>query len=295
MLTLSFLGCGRAGRVLGHLWHRGGVFRIGQILTRSPASAAGAVRSIGGGTPLESPAGLAPADAVLLATPDRFIADAAARLAGSGAIVFHLSGALSSALLRDAGIGGPVASIHPAHSFGDFAHSVQTFGGAWCACEGDEAALEVLKPAFEAIGGRTFAIDADRKLAYHAAGVMATNYLNALVATALDTFDLAGIDRDTASALLAPVLRGIVENIVARGPGATLTGPIVRGDWPLVEAELEALRKLDPALAEVYRVMGLRTLELARARNDLDPEALAGLDAVLGARRQAGAATGSRP
>ncbi|MCY3816539.1 MAG: DUF2520 domain-containing protein [Gammaproteobacteria bacterium] len=282
MLTVGFVGCGRAGRVLGHLWHRGGVFRIGPVLTRSPASAADAVRRIGAGTPLESPAGLAPADVLVLATPDRFLADAAAGLAGSGAVALHLSGALPSALLREAGLGGPVAGIHPAHSFGDFAHSVRSFGGTWCACEGDEAALEVLKPAFAVIGGRPFAIDPGRKLAYHAAGVMATNYLNALAATSLDTFVLAGIGRDTASALLAPVLRGVVENIVARGPGASLTGPIARGDRQLVEAELDLLRRLDPALAEVYRVMGRRTLTLAMAQGELDPDAAAGLEAVLG-------------
>ena len=282
MLTISFLGCGRAGRVLGYLWHRGGVFRIGQVLTRSPDSAADAVRSIGGGTALDSPGGLGPADVFLLATPDRHIADAAALLSGSRAIAFHLGGALASALLRDAGLEGPVASIHPLHSFGDFTQSVRNFGGTWCACEGDDAALEVLQPAFGAIGGRTFTIDADRKLAYHAAGVMVSNYLNALTAAGIDAYGLAGIDRGTAAALIAPLLRNTVENIVDHGPGAALTGPIARGDWQLVEAELATLRDLDPALAEIYRVMGARTLELAGTRDDLDPDDRARLGAILG-------------
>ncbi len=283
MLTISFLGCGRAGRVLGHLWHRDGVFRIGQVLTRSPDSAADAVRSVGGGAALDSPAGLGPADVILLATPDRHIGDAAAHLSGSRAITFHLGGALASTLLRDAGLEGPVASVHPLHSFGDFTWSARNFSGTWCACEGDEAALEVLRPAFEAIGGRTFTINANRKPAYHAAGVMVSNYLNALTAAGIDTYGLAGIDRGTAAALIAPVLRNTVENIVAHGPGATLTGPIARGDWQLVEAELETLRELDPALAEIYRVMGARTLELARTRDDLDSDDMARMGAILGA------------
>ena len=283
MLTISFLGCGRAGRVLGHLWHRGGVFRIGQVLTRSPDSAADAVRSIGGGTALDPAAVPGPADVILLATPDRHIAQAAARLSGSRAITFHLGGALPSALLRESGLAGPVASIHPLHSFGDFTRSVRHFSGTWCACEGDDAALEVLRPAFEAIGGRTFAVDPGGKLAYHAAGVMVSNYLNALAAAGIDAYGLAGIDRGTASALIAPILRNTVENIVDHGPGAALTGPIARGDWQLVEAELATLRDLDPALAEIYRVMGVRTLELARTRGGLDPDDMARLGAILGA------------
>ncbi len=281
MQTLSFLGCGRAGQVLGYLWRAAGVFRIGQILTRSASSARLARQHMGGGTALDSPAGLGPADLYLVATPDQYILEVATHLYDRDVPVFHLGGGLSSDVLREAGIRGPVASIHPAHSFGDFTHSIRNFQGTWCACEGDAAALRLLQPAFQAIGGRTFPIDTDRKLVYHAAGVMISNCLNALVATGLEAYDLAGLDHRTASSLVATVLPGIVENIITHGPAETLTGPIARGDWDLVAKELEALHHLNPELGEVYRLLGVRTLKLARSRMSTDPDAGGKLETIL--------------
>ena len=224
---------------------------------------------------------LAPADIYLVATPDQAILEVAAALGDCEGVVFHLAGALTSSLLRDAGVHGPVASIHPAHSFGNFDLSVRNFAGTWCACEGDEAALELLEPAFRAIGGRIFSIDAHRKLVYHAAGVMISNYLNALMATGLETYALAGLGRDTSSSLVSAVLPSLVENIIAHGPDETLTGPIARGDWQLVQQELEALRHLDTELAEVYSLMGMRTVKLARTLPSMDPGILDKIETIL--------------
>jgi predicted short-subunit dehydrogenase-like oxidoreductase (DUF2520 family) len=230
---------------------------------------------------------LAPADLFLVATPDNVVGEVAARLAGSGlagrhTVTFHLGGALESRLLTDAGVSGPVASVHPLRSFGDFEQSVQGFAGTWCGFEGDSAALDRLRPAFEAIGGRTFDIPAERKLVYHAASVMVSNYLNALVSSAIEAYGYAGIDEDTALELAAPILGNTLENILRRGPSASLTGPIARGDWGLVGKELETLRALDPALARIYRVLGEKTLALAADGGLLAPEDIERLEAILG-------------
>ncbi len=286
MLCISFLGCGRAGRVLGRLWRESGQLELGQVLTRSLDSAREAAEQMGGGEPVAGFRAIAPADIFLVAAPDQFVGDLAARLSGSGladdrTIAFHLGGAAESAVLRTAGLVGPVASIHPLRSFGDFAQSVADFPGTWCACEGDEAALEVLRPAFDAIGGRTFSIAPGSKLVYHAASVMVSNYVNALVAAGIETYGRAGIDAPTAAEIAAPILRNTLENVIARGPAASLTGPIARGDWQLVARELETLRSLDESLAQVYRVMGLRTLALADGEGLLGPGDRARLQAIL--------------
>lgn len=286
MTTVSFLGCGRAGQVLGHLWQRSGIFRIGQVLTRSAGSAGLAVERIGAGSAPASFAELAPADVFLVATPDQVIGDLAARLSGSGlagpdTVTFHLGGALTAAVLRDAGLKGPVASVHPLRSFGDFDQSVADFPGTFCACEGEAAALSLLRPAFEGIGGRPFDIESDHKLAYHAASVMVSNYVNALVGAGIETYGLAGIDPDTAARMSAPILSNTLENVLNNGPVASLTGPIARGDWQLVARELETLRRLDPGLAELYRVMGLKTLDLAQQGGRLGPGDLARLRELL--------------
>jgi predicted short-subunit dehydrogenase-like oxidoreductase (DUF2520 family) len=59
-----------------------------------------------------------------------------------------------------------------------------------------------------------------------------------------------------------------------------LTGPIRRGDTGTVARHLAALAN-DPALAELYRVLGRRALGLAQAAGAAAPEDLAAIQTLL--------------
>ena len=170
MTTLSVVGCGHLGRTLARLWHEAGVLRIGDLLTRSPRSAAGAREFVGAGRPIADFAALAPADIFLVATADDALAEAAAALAASGVlrggeVVFHASGATPSALLaplREHGVA--VASVHPVLSFARPEQALAAFAGSFCGVEGDAPALARLRPLSEALGARLFEVDADAKV-----------------------------------------------------------------------------------------------------------------------------------
>src|SRR4051812_33138953 len=100
MKTLSIIGCGKVGKVVGRLFHAASVFRIGDILNRSLSSASDAAEFIGAGRPVSSFAELGAADLYLIASSDDAIVPCAKELAASGlaldgAVVFHLSGALA--------------------------------------------------------------------------------------------------------------------------------------------------------------------------------------------------------
>lgn len=285
--TLNMIGCGKAGRTLGQLWHRAGVFNIGGVLTRSIESATTAVGQMGAGTLLGSLSELKSAELTLISTPDQEIRGIATSLASVGvldrdSIVFHLSGALDSSLLRQAGLEQvKVASVHPLRSFANPNLSAAEFAGTWCGFEGELEAEDPLYSAFEKIGARMFKIEPDRKLVYHAASVMVSNYLNALIESGINAFRLAGIDRQTASAMIVPIVRNTCDNIINSDPGSALTGPIMRGDWQIVERELENLRDLDPNLGDVYRILGKATLSLAESNSLLNAEQISKLGKVL--------------
>src|SRR5205814_4706760 len=125
------------------------------------------------GTPVDSLANMRPADIWMITTPDRYIADscrsvAASDLLRTGDIVFHCSGSMTSTEFAPAsGRGSHVASVHPLKTFADPRDAVRTFTGTHCVIEGDGAALEVLEPAFERIGGRISQIDPKFKTVYH--------------------------------------------------------------------------------------------------------------------------------
>ena len=285
---LSVIGCGSAASTLARLWHDAGVFRIGGILNSSPESSSRAVAFIGAGTAAATIGELPESDLYLIGCPDDRIRTCCEQLARSGLVteetlVFHLSGALSSDELAAAREqGAAVASLHPVKSFADPAKAITDFAGTWCGMEGDDGALAMLEPACEAIGARTFRLEASGKSLYHAASVIACNYLVTLEELSLQTFEAAGIGRETALQILGPILRGTVENILALGTTEALTGPIARGDVSVIEHQVKSLEQWNPGIATLYRQLGLATVDLSKKQGHAAADALDEIRKFLG-------------
>jgi predicted short-subunit dehydrogenase-like oxidoreductase (DUF2520 family) len=288
MKTLNIIGPGRVGRTLAALWAETGVFLVGDVYSRTAASARTALAFIGAGRAVKSVGEMNPADVWLIATPDTYIVGACGAVAEDGTlrpgdIVFHCSGAMAAADLRPATAtaGARVASVHPLKSFADAADAKATFPGTYCVAEGDEHALQVLHPAFERIGARVITIDAVAKPLYHAASALVCNDLTALMEAGLRCYERAGIDRALAARMMEPLVSETVRNIFTRGTAAALTGPVARGDVATVEKHLRRLRAVDPLIARVYRDLSTLALDLARERGAADPDALRRLAEVL--------------
>ena len=268
MPTLSFIGCGKLGRSLGHLFHRHQVFAPRQILTRRKSSASEAASFIGGGVPITDPEALMPADVFMLAVPDAELAAAAERLSRSHVLddrttVFHCSGAQSSALLSAcAEQGAHIASVHPLLSFADPAEVVRDFH-CHCSIEGDPGAVSMLSLAFSRIGAEVVQIPTEAKLRYHAAAVIASNYLVTLTEQALQAIEGAGLAREQGRALLLPLMHQTLGNLDRMEPKDALTGPAARGDWALVEAQQNTLDEIDPRLGCFYMMLAKASARLA--------------------------------
>ena len=268
MPTLSFIGCGKLGRSLGHLFHHHEVFAPRQVLTRRKASAAEAVAFIGAGAPITDPEALMPADVFMLAVPDSELAGVAERLSRSHVLddrttVFHCSGAQSSALLAPcAEQGAHIASVHPLLSFADPAQVVRDFH-CHCSIEGDPGAVSMLSLAFGRIGAEVMQIPTESKLRYHAAAVIASNYLVTLTEQALLVIEGAGLTREQGRELLLPLMHQTLGNLDRLEPKDALTGPVARGDWPLVEAQQNTLDEIDPRLGCFYMMLAKATAKLA--------------------------------
>jgi predicted short-subunit dehydrogenase-like oxidoreductase (DUF2520 family) len=291
MKTLNIIGAGRVGRTLAALWRQRHVMEIHDVFNRAPQSTRDAVAFIGAGRAAESLATMRPADLWMLATPDSELPSAAARLAASGRLragdlVFHCSGALASSELRASFMADVhVASVHPLKTFADPQDAARTFAGTYCVAEGDAAALSTLKPAFEQIGARVSEIDPQHKTIYHAASVIVSNYLTALLEAGLQCYEKAGLPRDTAAAMMAPLVRETVDNIFKLGTVKALTGPIARGDAAVVERQVRALQAFDPRIADVYRALGRLAVDLSRAQGGAPTLSLQAIEALLQAHK----------
>jgi predicted short-subunit dehydrogenase-like oxidoreductase (DUF2520 family) len=284
-LTLSCIGAGRAGKTLCRLFaEQQSEFdlSIQQIINRSESSAAEAVSFIGQGEAATSFDNLLAADIWLIATPDNEIAAVSERLAQSavlrkGVIVFHCSGSLSSEVLSSEVLSSEVissqilsssadsvyrASVHPIHSFAHPQNSLTDFAGSACGVEGDRQACDILTALFTAIGGRCFALNADKKALYHAATVMACNNLISLLSLSeqmLEAADVGSAAADVESAaadnILQPLIENSLNNYFRSGAVAALTGPISRGDSKTVASHIESL-KAHPDWQRIYSNLG---------------------------------------
>lgn len=321
MKTLNLIGAGKLGQTLAHLWQLQGQFRIQQVLTRSEESAQRACDFINGtqindnqingdqaynhsAQAVTSFEELQPADIWLLATPDGDIAQAAAQLhqrpdlISQDTILLHCSGTLNSNVLSSRGLdsralnnsaltgtnssGASVASIHPIHSFASPSESLNTFAGSYCGYEGETAALNTLLPAFTAIGAQLFAIDGEQKMLYHAASVIACNYLVGLMDASLECFEAAGVSRAQAQQLLFPITRQTLENVLTGSPQKALTGPISRGDINTVRHHLDAIQTQKPQLADIYKALGLQTAKVAAQQEPpADAQSLSAIKSLL--------------
>ncbi|MGZ9044345.1 MAG: Rossmann-like and DUF2520 domain-containing protein [Telluria sp.] len=269
--TLNIIGAGHVGRALGRLFAASGAFDLRGVLTASAASAADAVDFIGAGMPAAGMDQLEPADVWMLAVPDDQIAPVCAALAAShslaGAVVFHCSGAKSSAELSAAADAGALtASVHPIRSFADPGRVAADFAGTWCGIEGEPGALALLEPALHAIGARLAPIDPAAKTVYHAAAVFASNYLVTVLDTALRAYCAAGIPEDAARQLARPLAAETLENVFRLGPEAALSGPVARGDMATVARQQAAVSAWDGDAGKLYAALADATVQLAARR-----------------------------
>ena len=111
-----------------------------------------------------------------------------------------------------------------------------------------------------------FEIDDEGRAAYHAAASMASNFLVTLQAAAETIAAGAGLEREEARALLAPLVRQTVENIAELGPEEALTGPVARGDDATVGTQRAAVEEVAPELVDLFDELVRRTRDLAAQR-----------------------------
>jgi predicted short-subunit dehydrogenase-like oxidoreductase (DUF2520 family) len=138
--------------------------------------------------------------------------------------------------------------------------------------EGDPQALPTVQQIVEDLGGLILNITVEGKTLYHAAAVVASNYLVTLMHVALTLNQSAGLPPDISFKALLPLVGGTLENIGKNGIPKALTGPIARGDVATVAAHLEAMKRSTPELLEAYHALGRLTVGLAKAKGTLSDE-----------------------
>ena len=153
--------------------------------------------------------------------------------------------------------------------------------GSTFALEAEEPLLTTLKDMATALEGHWIELKASDKVIYHAAAVIACNYLVTLVKLATDLWQSFNVPPQQATQALLPLIRGTIHNIETVGIPQCLTGPIARGDTGTIKKHLDALQKTAPGLLSAYRELGLQTIPVALAKGRINQKQAEELEALV--------------
>lgn len=247
---LRVIGSGRAGRSLASALNRAGWQVVGLHGRGDDISGAGAG-----------------ADLVLIATPDAAIAEVAAAIEPSDQpVIAHAAGSLGLDVLAAHPRRG---AVHPLVALPDPERGAERLVGSWFAVAGDPLVQRVAAD----LGGRWFEVSDGDRAAYHAAAVVASNHLVALMGQVHRIAGGIGVPGEAYLHLAA----GALQNVAEVGPADALTGPVARGDWDTVARHLAAI---DPSEREAYLAMAAAARRLVS--DDGLPASLTGTDAEEG-------------
>jgi len=283
MIKVGFIGAGTVGTALAMRFSGKG-YHIVAVSDLNHDSAKNAAQAISGCQALNNNQAVADiADLVFITTPDDNIAPVASEIQWhAGQSVVHCSGADSTEALKPAEeLGADTGVFHPLQTFASVQQAIANISGSTFAIEAGEPLLNTLKDMANTLDGNWIEVKAEDKVIYHAAAVIACNYLVTMVKLATDLWQTFAIPPQQATQALLPLLRGTIHNIETVGIPQCLTGPIARGDTGTVKKHLDALQKTAPDILATYRELGRQTIPVALAKGRISQQQAQELQTIL--------------
>lgn len=288
--SIGIVGPGRLGQALGRLLYSSGEPVVAIAGRDSPPAFSrteAASRFIGSGVQAVVTRELpGVASRILIAVPDDALAAAAAELAFAPEPVLaalHTCGSRGPEALRPLEQRGTsCGTLHPLQTVANPEQGAADLPGCHFGITASGQALAWACEICASIGGRALMIPAESRPLCHAAAVMASNYMVAMIDAAVTLFAQAGAGEEEARKALAPLIRAAVANSLSSGPAEALTGPIERGDTQTISAHLrafaEASESVPQTVRDLYSSAGLHTITLARRKSpEIDREIIEAL------------------
>jgi predicted short-subunit dehydrogenase-like oxidoreductase (DUF2520 family) len=197
-------------------------------------------------------------DLILLCVPDDALETVAAAIAPSDAyVVAHVAGSRTLEVLSSH---RRVGSLHPLMALPDAEDGAERLIGATYCVAGDD----LLRQVAESLGGRIISLADSKRTVYHAAAVVASNHLVALMGQVQTLAESIGLTLDDFLPLATQSLR----DVATLGPDVALTGPASRGDMATIDAHLAALPESERA---TYVALANAAFELSERRRARTP------------------------
>ena len=158
-------------------------------------------------------------------------------------------------------------------------HPIQTFSrlssrndgllkGIYFGIEGDSDSIDILKRIIKKLGSKFIEIKKQDKALYHAACVVASNYLITHLYN-LDKLFRKVCDEEVMK-VFTPIISRTMENALVYGIPESLTGPVMRDDKVTIKSHIKNIKKNISGVLDYYKFMGERTIEVAQKGDKLN-------------------------
>jgi len=227
---------------------------------RAGSSFATALRRVGHEVELihhDDVTSLGEAALILLCVPDDAIASVAATIpAREDRVVAHVAGS------RNLDVLAPhprVGSLHPLMALPTGSEAERLIGATYCVA-GDDLVRGVVR----SLSGRVITLRDDQRTIYHAAAVVASNHLVALMGQVRALAESIGLTLED----FLPLAQQSLVDVARFGPDDALTGPASRGDMATIDAHLAAMPESERS---TYVALANAAFELSERRRSQTP------------------------
>lgn len=194
---------------------------------------------------------------VLLCVPDDAIESVAATIAPrEDRVLAHVAGSRNLDVLAPHPRTG---SLHPLMALPSGSDAERLIGATYCVA-GDDLMREVAL----SLEGRVITLRDDQRTIYHAAAVVASNHVVALMGQVRTLAESIGLTLDD----FLPLTERTLDDVARFGPGEALTGPASRGDMATIDAHLAALPESERS---TYVALANAAFELSELRRSQTP------------------------
>lgn len=216
-------------------------------------------------------------DVILMCVQDRNIPDAVTQIVQTGAdiagkIFLHCSGSETSEVFEKAGINPELAaSVHPIQTFMEGSTEDKSLlKGIYFGLEGGEHALNFSKEMVTSLGSNYMLIPKEKKVLYHAACVVTSNFLVTMLNVAAELTANAGVEKSEMFTIFRPIIEKTIANVAENGLVNSLTGPFERNDVQTISKHLDSISSELPSLIPFYTLLGMETVRVAFRKESLN-------------------------
>nr|WP_235603422.1 Rossmann-like and DUF2520 domain-containing protein [Thermoanaerobacter sp. YS13] len=284
-MKIGFVGAGVVGTSLAFLLSQNGI-NISGFLSRNLESAKKSAEFTQSSVFSSYQEVITNSDVIIISTNDNSIPEVVNNLSQYKEMLkektfAHLSGALNLEVLNPLkkDENNFIMVLHPIQTCPSVSSSLELLPKSYFTLEGDEKAVEIGKEIVNKISGKYIVLNNIVRPLYHAACVVASNYLVALSKFSLLLLKESGFPFENYPDALIPLMEGTLKNIKEKGTTDALTGPIARGDVNTIKLHLENIK--DPSLEELYKSLGKLTLEIAYEKGSFNDEKYFELEGIL--------------